>query len=62
MLYVTGFIVSFIQNELKTISKILKNIHVRMAEHCEQNSVFEKGKIEMDESYFGPRKIRGKKD
>ena len=45
----------------KTINKILKNIRIRMAEHCEQNSVFNKGEIEMDESYFGPRRIRGLK-
>ena len=45
----------------KTINKILNNIRIRMAEYCEQNSVFDKGEIEMDESYFGPRRIRGLK-
>ena len=44
-----------------SINKILKNIRIRMAEHCEKNSLFSKGQIEMDESYFGPRRIRGKK-
>ena len=43
------------------VKRILKNIRIRMAEHCEQNSVFDKGEIEMDESYFGPRRIRGLK-
>ena len=32
-----------------------------MAEYCEKNSVFNTGEIEMDESYFGPRRVRGLK-
>ena len=32
-----------------------------MAEYCEQNSLFKEGQIEMDESYFGARRVRGKK-
>ena len=44
-----------------TINKILKNMRLRIAEVCEQESPFEKGEIEMDESYFGARRVRGKK-
>ena len=32
-----------------------------MAEHCEQKSVFEKGQIERDESYFSAQRVCGKK-
>ena len=44
-----------------SVNKILKSIRIRIAEVCEKESPFEKGEIEMDESYFGARKIRGKK-
>ena len=44
-----------------SVNKILKNIRIRIAEVCEKESPFEKGEIEMDESYFGARRIRGKK-
>ena len=44
-----------------TINKILKNIRIRIAEICEQESPFKKGEIEMDESYFVARRIRGKR-
>ena len=43
------------------VNRILKNIRIRMAEYCEKNSVFDKGEIEVDESYFGPRRVRGLK-
>ena len=49
------------QTNRNTINKILKNIRIRIAEICEKESPFEKGEIEMDESYFRARKIRGKK-
>ena len=42
-----------------TINKILKNVRIRIAEFCEKESVFEKGEVEMDESYFGARRVRG---
>ena len=44
-----------------SINKILKNIRVRMAEFCERESVFDFGEIELDESYFGARRMRGKR-
>ncbi len=43
-----------------TVGKYLKAIRERMAEHCEKESAF-LGKIEVDESYFGPRRVRGKR-
>ena len=47
------------QTNRKTINKILKNVRIRIAEFCEKESVFEKGEVEMDESYFGAKRIRG---
>ena len=44
-----------------SVNKILKHIRVRMAVACEEESPFNKGEIEMDESYFGARRIRGKR-
>ena len=44
-----------------SVNKILKTIRIRIAEICEQESPFEKREIEMDESYLGARRIRGKK-
>ena len=49
------------QTNRNTINKILKNIRIRIAETCEQESPFEKGEVEMDESYFGARRIRGRR-
>ena len=44
-----------------TINNILKKLREKIAEHCEKESYFDKGEIEMDESYFGARRIRGKR-
>ena len=44
-----------------SINKLLKHIRIRIAEYCEKESYFDKGEIEMDESYFGARRIRGKR-
>ena len=44
-----------------SINKILKALRTRIAEHCEQESPFEKGEIEIDESYFGVRRVRDKR-
>ena len=43
----------------KTINKILKEVRKHIADFCEKESVFEKGEVEMDESYFGAKRIRG---
>ena len=44
-----------------TINKILKAVRNKIAEHCEHESPFDKGEIELDESYFGARRVRGKR-
>ena len=44
-----------------SINKILKALRARIADHCEQENLFEKGEIELDESYFGAMRIRGKR-
>lgn len=44
----------------KTVNKYLTTIRKRLAEHCEKTNNL-KGEIEVDESYFGPRRVRGKK-
>ena len=36
-------------------------IRIRISEICEENSVFEVGEIELDESYFGARGVKGKR-
>ena len=43
-----------------TIIKILQKIRERMAEFCDQQAKFS-GVIEVDESYFGARRVRGKR-
>ena len=42
-----------------TVNNILKEVRVRVAEFCEQESIFKTGEVEMDESYFGARRVRG---
>jgi transposase len=41
------------------INRIFIVIRKKIAEHCEINSVFETGEIELDESYFGARRVKG---
>ena len=41
------------------INRILKKIRLRIAELCEKESIFSKGEIEIDESYFGAKRVRG---
>ena len=43
------------------VNRILKQVRLTMVKECEKESPFEKGEIEMDESYFGARRIRGKR-
>ena len=45
---------------LNTINRILTLLRQRIAFICEQESIFDKGEIEIDESYFGARRVRGK--
>ena len=46
---------------LNTINRISKLLRARISQVCEQESVFTKGEIELDESYFGARRVRGKR-
>jgi len=43
-----------------SVNRILKALRKRMAEQCERESPFS-GEIEVDESYFGARRVRGKR-
>ena len=44
-----------------TINAIFNGIRKRISEYCERQSPFQKGEIEIDESYFGARRVRGKR-
>lgn len=37
---------------------IFGKIRQRIAEECERQSPFKNGEVEVDESYFGPRRVR----
>jgi len=41
------------------INRIVKATRLRIAEFCETESPFDTGEIEIDESYFGARRVRG---
>ena len=43
-----------------TVNRYLMAIRERIAEHCELVSPF-CGEVEVDESYFGPRRAKGKR-
>ena len=43
-----------------TVNRYLRLIRERIAEDCERQSPFG-GEVEVDESYFGPRRVRGKR-
>lgn len=45
---------------VRSINAIYIRFRERLAEECEQHSVLT-GQIEVDESYFGPKRIRGKR-
>jgi transposase len=42
-----------------TVNRLLARLRERMAEACEVQSPFS-GTVEVDESYFGPRRVKGK--
>ena len=44
-----------------TINSILYKIRARIALLAEQESFFTSGEIEIDESYFGPKRVRGRR-
>jgi len=43
-----------------TVNRYLRGIRIRIAEYCESRSPFA-GEIEVDESYFGPRRVKGRR-
>ena len=43
----------------QTINKFYGAFRERIAEICEAESPFENGEVELDESYFGARRVRG---
>lgn len=40
---------------------IFGKIRQRIAKECERQSPFKNGEVEVDESYFGPHRVRGKR-
>ena len=44
-----------------TINSIFNGIRKRISEYCEHQSPFPEGEVEIDESYFGACRIRGKR-
>jgi transposase len=62
LLYIEATKVAEISNISRpTINKIFGYIRTIISEYCEQNSIFQAGEIELDESYFGARRVRGKR-
>ncbi len=47
--------------EGKTVNSIFSKIRTRIAQECERQSPLTPGEVEVDESYFGPRRVRGKR-
>jgi transposase len=52
----TSFLVNLNRN---TVHRIFGKIRERIADICEKESPFVNGEIELDESYFGARRVRG---
>jgi transposase-like protein len=44
-----------------TVNRYFMKFRERIAEICDRDSPFPKGEFEVDESYFGPRRVRGKR-
>jgi transposase len=45
----------------KSVNTIFLKIRERMAQDCERRSPLSAGEVEVDESYFGARRVRGKR-
>lgn len=45
----------------RSVITIFVKIRRRIAEECARQSPFNNGEIEVDESYFGPHRVRGKR-
>ena len=44
-----------------TINTIFDKIRERISEYCSEHSVLETGEIEVDASYFGAKRVKGKR-
>ena len=44
----------------QSVNKIIKHIRILIAKECEKNSKMQ-GEIEVDESYFGAKRVRSKR-
>jgi len=45
---------------VRSVNVIYLKVRRRIAEHCEAQNPF-RGEVEVDESYFGPKRVRGKR-
>jgi transposase len=45
----------------KSVNEIFQKIRMRLVEECAKHAPFKSGEYEIDESYFGRRRIRGKR-
>jgi transposase-like protein len=45
----------------RSVITIFGKIRQRISEECERQSPFKNGEVEVDESYFGPHRVRGKR-
>lgn len=45
---------------VRSVNPIYLKLRQRIAEHCEAQSPL-RGEVEVDESYFGPKRIKGKR-
>ena len=45
----------------RSVIMIFGKIRRRIAEECERQSPLKNGEVEVDESYFGPRRVRGRR-
>ncbi len=43
-----------------TVNRYIRAIRVEIAKRCEEESPFS-GEVEVDKSYFGPRRVKGKR-
>ncbi len=46
---------------VRSVNDIYLKLRARLAYECERRRPFKGGEVEIDESYFGPRRVRGKR-
>jgi transposase len=46
---------------VRSVNDIYLRLRERLARECEKRRPFKGGEVEVDESYFGPRRVRGKR-